>query len=99
MSCVLDQQHPQLTMARPMTLTDDTRPSHFTFANQAGVQTDEDAGNATTVSDELRRTIDSPLRLANLELASGITPTTSANSAMPRDLPSNHIQMVPLERP
>ena len=59
-SCVIDHDHPQVTMAKPMMIfTDDTRPCHFTFANQVGVQTDEDAGNATSIPDELCRTIDS----------------------------------------
>ena len=78
-------------MARPLIFTDDTRPNHFTFANQVGVQTDEDAGSLTTIPDELRRTIDSHLWLTNLEVSSGITPNMSANSAMPR----SPIQIVP----
>ena len=82
--CVVVHDHPDLTMARPMILTDDTRPSHFTFANQVGAQTDDNAGNATTVPDELRRAIDSHLWLTNLEVSSGITPTMSTNSTMPR---------------
>ena len=54
-SCVIDHDRPDLTMARPIILTDDARPSHFTFvANQVGVQTDDGAGNAATVPDELR---------------------------------------------
>ena len=28
-------------MAKPMIFTDDTQPTHFTFASQIGVQTDE----------------------------------------------------------
>ena len=84
-SCVLDHEHPDLTMARPMIFTDATHPSHFTFANQAGVQTDEDASNAATIPDELRRTIDSHLWLTNLEVSSGITPTMATRSHMPRE--------------
>ena len=49
------------------------------------MQTNEDAGNATTIPDELRGTIDSQLRLTNLEVSSGITPTMSANSTLPRE--------------
>ena len=71
-------------MAKPMIFTDDTRPSHCTFANQIGVQTDEDEKEVAQVPDELRRTIESHLWLANLEVSSGITPTMSTNSAMPR---------------
>ena len=36
-SCVIDHEHLSgLMMARPMIFTDNTRPSHFTFANQVG---------------------------------------------------------------
>ena len=76
-SCVIDHDHPDLTRARHMILTDDTRPSHFTFANQVGVQTDNTAGDATSVPDELRRALDSHLWLTNLEVSSGVAPTMS----------------------
>ena len=66
-----------------MILTDDTRPSHLTFANQVGVQTDDNACNTTSVPDELRRTIDSHCWLTNLEVSSGI-PTMCTSSTMPR---------------
>ena len=33
-SCVFESGHPELLRAQPMILTDDTRPSHFTFANK-----------------------------------------------------------------
>ena len=69
-------------MAKPMIFTDDTRPSHFAFANQIGVQTDEDEKEAAQIPHELRRTIESHLWLANLEASLGIT--MSANSGMPR---------------
>ena len=87
-SCVIEHEQ-GLTMAKPMIFTDDTQPSHFTFANQVGVnqvgvQTDEDKTRVNHVSDELRRTIESHLWLANLEASSGITPTLSINSTMPR---------------
>ena len=59
---------------RPIIFTDDTHPSHFIFANQIGVQTDEDEQGATQVPDELSRTIESHLWLANLEMSSGIDP-------------------------
>ena len=83
-SCAIDHDHPDLTRARPMIPTDDTRPSHFTFANQVGAQTDDETGDATNIPDELRRTIDSHLWLTNLEVSSGITPTISTTSTMPR---------------
>ena len=67
-----------------MILTDDARPSPFTFANQVGVQTDDDASDATNVPDELRRAIDNHLWLTNLEASSGITPTMSMTSTVPR---------------
>ena len=71
-------------MARPMIFTDDTRPSHLTVANQVGVQTDEGEEDTVLVPDELRRTIESHLWLTNLETSSGITPTMSTSSEMPR---------------
>ena len=67
-----------------MIFTDDTRPSHFTFANQVGVQTGEDEGDETAIPDELRRAIESHLWLTNLEVFSGMTPTMSVNSETPR---------------
>ena len=84
-SCVIDHEHPSgLVMARPMIFTDDTRPSHFAFANQVGVHTDEDAEDTTLVPDELRRAFESHLWLTNLEVSCGITCTMSVNSEMPR---------------
>ena len=59
------------------------RPAtHFTFANQVGVQTDEDSSDGS-VPEELTRTIQSHLWLANLEISSGITPTMSSMSKLP----------------
>ena len=72
-------------MAKPMIFADDTHPCHFALANQIGVQTDEDEQIATQVPDELRRTVESHLWLANLETSSGITPTMSTTSGMPRE--------------
>ena len=46
-----------VTMAKPMIFTDDTRQSHFAFANQVGVQTDEAAQAVAPVHDELSRTM------------------------------------------
>ena len=71
-------------MAKPMIFTDDTQPTHFTFANQVGVQTDESVSVENPVPDELSRTIESHLWLANLEMSSGSTPTMSTTSQMPR---------------
>ena len=68
-----------------MIFTDDTQPSHFTFANQIGVHTDEDAQAVAPVHDELSRTIESHLWLASLEMSSGIAPTMSTTSQMPRE--------------
>ena len=59
-------------MAKPMIFSDETKPSHFTFANQIGVQTEERASQEA-VPDELGRTIQSHLWLANLEMSSGTT--------------------------
>ena len=50
------------------------------------MQTDEDAASATTVPEELRRTIDSHLWFTNLEISSGITPIMATSSHMPREL-------------
>ena len=83
-SCVLEHVK-GVTMAKPMILTDDTQPTHFTFANQVGVQTDESISAENPVPDELGRTIESHLWLANLETSSGITPTMSNTSKLPRE--------------
>ena len=39
-SCVLENAQ-GVVRAKPMIFSDETRPTHFTFANQVGVQTDE----------------------------------------------------------
>ena len=72
-------------MARPMILSDETRPTDYTFANRvaAHVQTDQDLVDGST-PDELARTIQSHLWLANLEISSGIAPAMSTTSQMPR---------------
>ena len=72
-------------MARPMILSDATRPSDYTFAHCVAtlVQTDDVVPESTP--DELARTIDCHLWLANLEMSSGIAPTLSVNSHMPTD--------------
>ena len=75
-SCVLEDVQ-GVIMAKPMIFTDDTQPTHFTFANQVGVQTDESLSLENLVPDELGRTIESHLWLANLEMSSCNTPTMS----------------------
>ena len=70
-------------MAKPMVLSDETRPTNFTFANQVGVQTDERVLSDVPL-DELGRTIQSHLWLANLEMSSGTTPTMSSTSKLPQ---------------
>ena len=72
-------------MARPMILSDETRPTDYTFANSVAVhvQTDQDMTDGST-PDELARTIQSHLWLANLEISSGIAPAVSSTSQMPR---------------
>ena len=84
-SCVLDDTR-TVVMARPMILSDETRPTDYTFANHvaAHVQTDQDLVDGST-PDELARTIQSHLWLANLEISSGIAPAMSTTSQMPRD--------------
>ena len=69
-------------MAKPMIFSDETQPTHFTFANQVGVQTDE-RQSEDFVPDELG-TIASHLWLANLEMSSGNTPTMSTTSQLPQ---------------
>ena len=89
-SCVLDDTT-TVVMARPMILSDETRPTDYTFANRVAVhvQTDQDQNEGPT-PDELARTIQSHLWLANLEISSGISPSMSTTSQMPRQ----PIQMV-----
>ena len=83
-SCVLDHTT-TVVMARPMILSDETRPTDYTFANRVAVhvQTDQDQNDGST-PDELARTIQSHLWLANLEISSGISPSMSTTSQMPR---------------
>ena len=84
LSCVLDDTK-AVVMARPMILSDETRPTDYTFANRVAVhvQTDQDPNDGST-PDELARTIQSHLWLANLEISSGIAPAMSTTSQMPR---------------
>ena len=83
-SCVLDDTT-TVVMSRPMILSDETRPTDYTFANRVAVhvQTDQDQNDGST-PDELARTIQSHLWLANLEISSGISPSMSTTSQMPR---------------
>ena len=81
-SCVFEEIK-SVVMARPMIFSDETRPTNFTFANQVGVQTDEESTDGS-IPDELARTIQSHLWLANLEMSSGCTPTMSSTSKLPR---------------
>ena len=82
-SCVLTRT---VVMARPMILSDETRPTDYTFAHSVAthVQTDHDLVDKST-PDELDQTIQSPLWLANLEISSGMAPAMSTTSRMPRD--------------
>ena len=70
-SCVLDDTR-SAVMARPMILSDATRPTDYTFAHCVAtlVQTDDVVDESTP--DELDQTIESHLWLANLEISSGI---------------------------
>ena len=77
------EERENLLMAKPMIFSDETGPTHFTFANQVG-QT-EDALPDESVPEELARTIQSHLWLANLEISSGCTPTWSATLPIPRE--------------
>ena len=60
-SCVLEE-HENLLMVKPMIFSEETGPTLFTFANQVGVQTDDDSSDGS-VPDELARTIQSHLYL------------------------------------
>ena len=84
LSCVLDDTK-TVVMARPMILSDETRPTDYAFANSVAVhvQTHQDVIDGST-PDELTRTIQSHLWLANLEISSGIAPAMSSTSQMPR---------------
>ena len=82
-SCLFEG-HENLLMAKPMIFSEETGPTHFTFANQVGVQTHESTTNGST-PDELARTIQSHLWLANLEISSGCAPVWSATLPIPRD--------------
>ena len=81
-SCVFEDCK-DLLRARPMILSDETGPTHFTFAHQIGVQTDDETSDGS-MPDELVRTIQSHLWLANLEISSGCTPTMSTTTQMPK---------------
>ena len=83
-SCVLDDTR-SVVMARPMILSDETRPTDYTFAHCVAtlVQTDDVVPEDTP--DELARTIDCHLWLANLEISSGMSPAMSVNSCVPRE--------------
>ena len=81
-SCVLEE-HQNLMMAKPMIFSEETGPTHFTFANQIGVQTDDDSSDGS-IPEELARTIQSHPWLANLEISSGCTPTWSSTLPIPR---------------
>ena len=71
-------------MARPMILSEETRPSDYTFAHCVAtlVQTDDVVDKSTP--DELAQTIDSHLWLANLEISSGIAPRMRRSIAFRR---------------
>ena len=78
---------PDFRLGRPMILSDETRPTDYTFANRvtAHAQTDQDLADGST-PDELAQTVQSHLWLANLEISSGIAPAMSTTSQLPRDL-------------
>ena len=82
-SCVLEDVK-GVVLAKPMMIiTGDTQPTHFAFANQVGVQTDASARD-NPIPDELGRTVESHLWLANLEMSAGTTPTMSTTSQLPQ---------------
>ena len=82
-SCVLEE-HTQCDDGQTMMIfSEETGPTHFTFAHQIGVQTDDDSSDGS-IPDELARTIQSHLWLANLGISSGCTPTMSSTLPLPR---------------
>ena len=81
-SCVFEE-FKNVVMARPMLFSEETGPTHCTFAHQIGVPTDDDSSDGS-MPDELARTFQSHLWLANLEISSGCTPTMSSTSKVPR---------------
>ena len=66
-------------MARPMILSDATRPTDYTFAHCVATLVQTDDVVPETTPDELAQTIDSHLWLANLEISSGMSPAMSVN--------------------
>ena len=82
-SCVLDDTT-SVVMARPMVFSDETRPTDYTFANKVAVHVQTNQSEGST-PDELARTIQSHLWLANLEISSGIAPAMSTTSQMHRE--------------
>ena len=67
----------RVVVAKPMILSDETRPTNFTFANQVGVQTDERVSSDVPL-DELGRTIQSHLwhhayHVINFQVATATT--------------------------
>ena len=80
-SCVFEE-HKSVMMAKPMIFSEEAGPTHFTFAHQIGVQTDDDSSDGS-VPEELARTIQSHLWLASLEISSGCTPTMSTTLPLP----------------
>ena len=92
-SCVIEHDHPHFIRARPMILTDDTRPSLFTFANQVSVQTD-DTSAATGTPEELRQTIASSFVV---DQSGNFSRDHSHNVVAWQHCPEAHIQINPLE--
>ena len=52
-SCVFEE-HQNVMMAKPMIFSEETGPTHFAFANQIGVQADDDSSDES-VPEELAR--------------------------------------------
>ena len=85
LSCVLDDTS-GLVVARPMILSDETRPTDYTFANKVAVQVQTESNQSGgSTSDELTQTIQSHLWLANLEMSSSIPKSMSIEPLVPRE--------------
>ena len=71
-------------MAKPMIFSDETSPTHFTFCQSSWWCRLMKGPSDAAIPDELTRTTQSHLWLANLEMSSGTTPTMSSTSKLPQ---------------
>ena len=67
-----------------MILTDDSRPSDFTFAHMAVQANSLDGEDPLDFPEELKQTIECHLWLANLEVSAAITASMLRQPSIPR---------------